>query len=167
MTIECKLDEKTFKDFTRFDILRRKKYWKSPVIFACLMSISAIVCFMMNSVRGAVMLGCVLACVGWGMPLIYFTTFFFSLNKTAKLQKLDPPRLVYTLELTEAKDGIKIRNEKEEASYLWKDVFHAYRDKSCIYLYITAGRAFLLPEKNEEVWLLIIKKLGAERTTVL
>lgn len=167
MTIECKLDAKTFKTFTCFDILKRKKYWKSPVIFAILMDISALICFFMNSVRGAVLLGCVLACIGTGMPILYFTTFFSSLNKTTKLQKLDPPRLVYTLELTEKSDGIGISNGKEKANYKWKDAYHAYKDKNCIYLYITALNAFLLPEKNDEAWLLITKQMGKERTTVL
>ena len=167
MTIDCYLDERTFSSFTRFDIFTRRKGWKSPMKFATLLTIPALVCFVKADTRGAVLLGTVLLVVGWGMPLVYMLNFYLSVRKASKDQKLDPPRLVYTVELTEAKDGIHVSNEKEKATYLWKNVYHAYQAKDCIYLYITEQRAFLLPVKDEEAWLLILRKLGTDRCTTL
>jgi len=167
MIIECYLDERTFSAFTGFDIFTRRKLWKNPVKFAVLMTLPALICFIKADIRGAVMLGTVLLAVGWGMPVLYLLNFFLSVRKAARDQKLDPPRLVYTVELTEAKDGIHVENEKEKATFLWKNVFHAYRAKDCIYLYITDKRAFLLPVEDEETWLMILRKLGSDRCTAL
>ena len=67
METKVVLDSKTFKEFTVFDCLKRRKAWKSPVTFALIMSISALVCFIMHKVDGAVLLGTVLLVLGLGM----------------------------------------------------------------------------------------------------
>lgn len=172
MTIETNLDEKTFRAFTMFDILKRRKYWHSPVIFASLLGTSALVCFIMHRIDGAVFLGAVLLLVALGMPILYFTIFFHSLKKQIKAQRLDPPRLVYTLDLDESDKGIQIRNESQKASYAWKDVYRLYRDKECFYLFMTPDRAFLMPysaipEGPEALWALALRMLGPERCTNL
>ncbi len=167
MTIECYLDENTFREFTTFDIMKRRKGWKAPVKFAVLLTVPALIAYAKHSVRGAVLLGTVLLAVGWGMPLIYFLNFHLSVRKAAKDQKLNPPRLVYTVTLTERKDGIHVENGKEKADFLWKNVHRAYRAKNCIYLFITEQRAFLLPVKDDEAWHLILGKLGSDRCTAL
>ena len=73
------LDSRTFRDFTIFDVLSRRKAWKSPVIFASIMTLSAIICFIMHKVDGAVLLGSILLIVGLGMPIVYFLSFFLNL----------------------------------------------------------------------------------------
>lgn len=145
MTIDCKISEKMFRDFTLFDILRRRKQWKSPVIFSAILTLSAVICFIMHSTDGAVLLGCVLLTVALGMPAVYFLTFFSSLKKQVRLQNLDPPRTVYTVNLTDAADGIRISNGRESANYRWDRAYHAYLTDECIYLYMTAERAFIIP----------------------
>lgn len=166
MKMSVMLDEKVFRAFTIFDILKRRKYWKSPVIFASIMTFSAIVCFLMHDVDGAVLLGTVLAVIGLGMPVIYFTTFFRSLGRQVKLQKLDPPRNVYDIELSEKADGIIVSNGKEKASYRWKDAWKAYKDKKAVYLFITYDRGFILPYssmkegKTDEWWALVSGQMG-------
>lgn len=169
MTIPVELSAEVFRRFTIFDILRRRKLWRSPVIFATILGISAIVCFLMHHVDGAVILGCVLLAVGLGMPVIWFTSFFLSLRKQILQQGLVRPQLVYTITLTPKKIGAQ--NEKEQVQYDWKDVHHAYRDLLATYLYITPERAFLLPhtcvENSDELWNLLKKKLPEEKRTVL
>lgn len=172
MVIEANLTEDIFRKFTMFDMLRRRKVWRSPAIFASILSICACVCFIMNHVDGAVMLGCVLLVVGLGMPLVYFLSFFSSLKQQILQQGLKRPRVFYTLCLTEKADGIGIRNEKEQASYKWKDVHHIYRDSIATYLYMTPQRAFILPhtcieEGPDELWKLIEKQIPKERRTIL
>ena len=172
MTIEANLTEEIFRKFTMFDMLRRRKVWRSPAIFASIMSVSAAICFLMHHVEGAVMLGSVLLIVGLGMPLVYFLTFFSSLKKQILQLGLKRPRVFYTLCLTEKADGIGIRNEKEQASYKWKDVHHVYRDTIATYLFMTAQRGFILPhtcieEGPDALWQLIEKKIPAEKRTIL
>ena len=172
MIIEATLTEKIFRRFTIFDMMRRRKVWRPPVTFASIMSASAIICFIMHHVDGAILLGTVLLVVGLGMPLIYFISFFTSLNKQILQQGLKRPRAFYTLCLTEKADGIGVSNETEQTSYKWKQVFHVYRDTLATYLFMTPQRAFILPhtcieEGPDELWKLIEKKVPAERRTVL
>lgn len=172
MTIEATLTEEIFRKFTMFDMLHRKKVWRSPAIFASILGVCACICFIMRHVEGAVMLGCVLLIVGLGMPLVYFVSFFSSLRQQILQQGLKRPKTFYTLCLSEKADGIGIRNEKEQASYKWKDVHHVYRDTIATYLYMTPQRAFILPhtcieEGPDDLWRLIEKKIPAERRTVL
>ena len=167
MIVQTYLDEKTFRRFTVFDILSRRRYWKSPVIFATILSVCAIVCFLMHRVDGAILLGFVLLAVGLGMPVVYFITFFSSLKRITKGQDLNPPRLVYTLDISDG-DSFSVRNDKEEARYDWRKTYAAYRDNDCVYLFITQDKAFLLPESCaaegfDALWSLIREKVGKDK----
>ena len=59
------IDQKDFLRFALFDTFRIKKRWKTPVLFACIMSASAAVCFALRhsreqaSLLGGVLLGSV------------------------------------------------------------------------------------------------------------
>ncbi len=172
MKIDVILSESLFRRFTMFDILKRRKMWRSPVIFASILSGCACVCYIMHHVDGAILLGSVLLAVGLGMPAVYFSTFFSSLRKEIKNQNLKTPRQVYTLELTDKADGIFIRNKTEKATYKWEQVFHVYRDKDATYLFLTAARGFILPhdcvpEGADALWTLITSLLPENRYTVL
>ena len=154
------LDSRTFRDFTIFDVLSRRKAWKSPVIFASIMTISAIICFIMHKVDGAVLLGSVLLVVGLGMPVVYFLSFFLNLKEEIKKQKLKDGRYVYTVNLDSS--AIHVRNDKEEANYQWDKAYKAYRNYDAIYLYITSERAFIIPSdktEQDKTWDLITKKM--------
>ncbi len=173
MKIDVVMTEAIFRRFTLFDILRRKKTWRAPALFAAILGSCGIICFLMRHVDGAVFLGTTLLVVGLGMPLCYFLGFFLSLNKQVLDSGLKRPHLVYSVELTSKPDGIHVFNEKEEARYSWKQVYHVYRDKTATYLYMTPDRAFVLPDtslegdQGEEMWLLILENVGRNRCTVL
>lgn len=172
MTVDVILDAATFRRFTLFDLLRRRKVWRSPAIFAGILSACACVCFVMHHVEGAVMLGCSLLLVGLGMPLVYFGTFFHSLKKQVAASGLQRPKQVYRLHLTRDPEGIAVENATEQATYTWAQVHHAYRDQGATYLFITPQRAFLLPddcvpEGSEELWKLLCDMLPKEKCTVL
>lgn len=172
MTIVVNLSAGEFKRFSRFDTFRRRKMWRSPAIFASILSVSALICFLMHHVEGAIMLGCVLLIVGLGMPLVYFVTFFSSLRKQVRTLGLSRPQWVYTLCLTEKAKGISVDNGREHADYAWKDVYHVYFGDTATYLYMTPARAFILPhscveEGFEVLWQFLKKKLPAEKCTVL
>ena len=82
MTIEVELTGKEFRRFTLFDVLRRRKLWRGPVLFALILGLSAALCFTKSGTRGAVLLGNVLLAVGLGLPSVYFS-YFFSSNSPA------------------------------------------------------------------------------------
>lgn len=170
MKIEVKLNEKEFFAFSRFDVLRRRKLWRSPVIFATILSASAAICFLMHQVRGAVVLGAVLLIAGLGIPAAYFLNFFLSLQKQAKEQGLGAGKYVYTLELSDG--GVTVDNGREHAVYPWNQIFHVYRNVNASYLYITPQRAFLIPHDcvksgADNLWKLIEAEIPPERRTIL
>lgn len=169
MTIEVILTPGAFIRFTMFDIFCRRKMWKSPVMFAAILTACAMVCYYMHHIDGAVMLGTVLMVVGLGLVVFYFVSFFLSLFLQVRKQAL--PRTVYTLTLTDSKE-FHIENETEKVDYPWKKVHHVYRRKLATYLYVTPVRAFILPHYfveggAEALWKLLSKKLPKEKLTVL
>ena len=86
MTIEVNLSGPEFRRFTVFDLLRRRKQWRGPALFALILGLSAAVCFTRAPARGAVLLGSVLLGVGLGVPCVYFAFFFSSLNRQIREQ---------------------------------------------------------------------------------
>lgn len=170
MKIEVLLTGEVFRRFTLFDMMQRRKIWKRPAIWAAILCGSAAICFIMNHVRGAVLLGSVLMLVGLGLPLSYFASFGASLKQQIVKLGLTRPIHAYTLTLTEKSKGIQVTNETEKAEYEWKQVYHVYRDLMATYLFMTKERAFILPhscieEGDDELWNLIAKKVPAERRT--
>lgn len=172
MNIEVYMNEAVFRRFTMFDILQRRKQWRSPVLFTGILSFCACICFAFHRKDGAVMLGIVLLAVGVGLSLIYALNFLLSLNKRILDLHLKTPQLVYTLCLTSEPNGIGVDNGREHACYSWAQIYHAYRDANATYLYITPNRAFLLPhdcipEGSDALWQLLQQNLTSNQCTVL
>lgn len=173
MKIDVLMTEAVFLRFTTFDVLRRRKMWRAPVIFAAILSLCAAVCFFMHRIRGAVFLGTVLLVVGLGMPVVYFVSFYLSLCKQVRVLGLKRPQNVYCVELSKEKKGIHVTNEKETADYEWTRVYHAYRDTLATYLYLNPVQAFILPHtclgdrEPEELWELIKEMVPQEKLSVI
>lgn len=171
MTIEVELSGEEFRRFTIFDLLRRRKQWRGPVLFALILGLSAALCFAKSDTQGAVLLGNVLLMVGLGLPCVYFSYFFSSLSRQVRKQGLTRPQKVYTVTLTEQAKGIQADNHREKLSYAWKSVHHAYRHGTATYLYLTPQRALILPhtcvEDPDALWALLTRKLPKEKCTVV
>ena len=170
ITIPVKLDEKTFKRFARFDMFALRKKWVRPVVFALILILFAFAALLIRKEQSG-MIAAVLLVIGLGLPLVYFGTFLSQVNIQAERAKLKPARRVYTVTLRE--QGIRIVNhqkKEEPQEAAWESIRKAFRKKGCIYLYVTAGKAFLLPAKqadapDREVWAFIQDHLGAEKCT--
>ena len=151
ITIPVKLDAATFKRFSRFDVLRLRRRWVRPALFAAILTAFAVVAL----VRGrpqAGLIAAVLLTVGLGLPLVYFGMFFSQVNRQAEQHRLTPPRRVYTVRLDF--DGVRVTNDQrlEDAQFVrWQDVAAAYRVKGCVYLYVSPARAYLLPDGQADV----------------
>lgn len=171
MTIEVELSGEEFRRFTIFDLLRRRKQWRGPVLFALILGLSAALCFAKSDARGAVLLGNVLLVVGLGLPCVYFSYFFSSLSRQVRKQGLTRPQKVYTVTLEDKSTGILADNSREQLTYAWKSVFHAYRNLTATYLYLTPQRALILPhscmEDPDKLWALLEKRLPQEKRTIL
>ncbi len=168
ITVRVKLDEKTFKRFARFDMLALRKKWIRPAAFALILIAFAFVALLARKEQSG-MIAAVLLAVGIGLPLVYIGTFLSQVNMQAARAKLKPARPVYTVTLRE--EGVRIVNdqkEEEPQEVPWSTICQAFRKKGCIYLYVTAQKAFLLPQKqadapDHEVWAYIREHLGDEK----
>ena len=172
MKIEVYLDKRMFRRFSYFDTFRRRKAWRAPVTFASIMSAFALVCLYFNHLEGAIMLGCVLLIVGWGMPLTYILSFHLSVNKQAAASELNRAKLVYTLEMNPKSKMFSVDNGREHVDIKWGDVYRIYRDTVAAYLYVTPQRAFILPyscmeNPTDVFWPLVKEKLPADKITDL
>lgn len=167
MTVEVNLSGREFRNFTVFDVLRRQKQWRNPVIFAAILGASAAVCFSVGDRSGAMLLGNVLLTIGLGVPCVYFATFFSSISRQIRLRGLTRPQLVYTVSFAERNEGITAVNEKETITYAWNKVFCAYKCSTAIYLYLTPQRALILPyscmDDPDPLWKLFLRKIPKGR----
>ena len=164
ITIPATIDSHDFLSFALFDTFRRKKRWKTPLLFACIMSAFAIVCFAMRKTRAqAALLGTVLLSLGLVLPLVWFLWFLSSVKKEGKKHSLSKTKAQYFTRLGPEK--VKVIQGKNEADFLWKDLYMAYRIKDCIYLYVNPNRAYLLPEcdDSDAAWKLITSLLSPEK----
>ena len=165
ITVPVKLDEKTFKRFSRFDMFRLRKRWRRPMGFALILIAFAVIALVSGKAQAA-MLASVLLVVGLGLPLVYFGTFFSQVNLQAVRQKLKPARPVYTVRLDG--NGVRVTNDQREEAPVrlrWSELQAAFRAKGCIYLYVNAARAFLLPDGQanvspDELWACLQKQMG-------
>ena len=150
ITVPVKLDAKTFKRFSRFDMLRLRKRWVRPVVFALILMAFA----------------AVLLVVGLGLPLVYFGTFFSQVNMQAENQGLDQPRRVYTVRLSW--EGVDVTNDRKQGEHValkWSQLSAAYRVKGCVYLYASPARAYLLPDgqasvSQDALWAFLVDHMG-------
>ena len=165
ITVCVRLDAKTFRRFCRFDMLRLRKKWVRPAVFALILVAFAFAALLIGREQSG-MIAAVLLAVGLGLPLVYFGSYFSQVNLQVARHRLDPPRRVYTVRLD--REGAHVVNDQKEEPPLdvpWKDVQAAFRARDCVYLYVNAARAFLLPDGQadagpDELWAVLEKHMG-------
>ena len=168
IVIPVSLDEKTFRRFARFDMFVLRRKWVRPAVFSLILICFAFVALLARKEQSG-MIAAVLLVVGLGLPFVYFGTFLSQVNMQAVRAKLKPARRVYTVTFRE--NGILVENNQKKEDLLemeWSSVQKAFRKKGCIYLYVTAAKAFLLPDgqanvPDPEVWQYLVAHLGAEK----
>ena len=162
--VPAKITRDVFRRFAYFDAFYHQKHWQRPLVFALLMSAFSVPCFLLRDRReGAVLLGVVLLIVGLGLPLAYLLSFSLSLRRQMKRMDLSGERIAYTLRLELG--GVHVTAGTETADYPWETVHMAYRVSGCDYLYVSAGRAYLLPHgpSAENIWTLLQSALPPEK----
>ncbi len=172
MFLSITLGAASFKKFAVFNIMNYQKRWKTPVAIGVTGFIASIISFsLQDTFENAFLLGVLLFVVGIFIPGMYFKTFFQSVKEQTEKMNLEKPRHVYSIELTDAPDGIRFYhpNEKKAAGqFSWNNITGAWRTDKAIYLYVEQNRALLIPDttKNvtqDEVWKFLQKQAGADR----
>lgn len=165
IVIPVELDEKTFRRFARFDMLKLRRRWVRPAVFALILIAFAAAALIAGREQSG-MIAAVLLAVGIGLPVVYVGSFIAQVNMQALQHKLKPPRKVYTVRMGD--NGITVENnqKKEQALQLaWKDIPQAFRARRCIYIYVSPAKAFLLPDgqasvPQDEVWAFLTAHMG-------
>lgn len=171
ITIHSKIDKKIFTRFALFDTFILNKKWRLPVLFAGIMSVFSVICFL-SSKKQSWLPGTLLLIIGIGMPAVYLGTFLSQVRKKAAALKMDKPRAMYTVTLSGT--DINIHNDfKQEQNVVlpWEKVWGAVRVRDAVYLYAVRTRAFILPDGQgdanpSEVWAYMTDHLPPEKLTV-
>jgi hypothetical protein len=146
-TVEVQIAAKDFKDFAVFDVFIRLRRWVPMALFTGILTLSAVVCFILHSrAENAVLLGTVLMVIGVGLPIAYIRQFYKSVAGQAKRMGLETPKRVYSLELAPFPENIIVtRANGQQETFAWGNMTGAYRRENAIYLYAESTKAYLLP----------------------
>ena len=150
LSVPVTLCEKQFKDFIMFDSLTKNKRYKTTLSITVMLFTLATLCFASKeSLPIAEGFGNFLIVFTVLIPTNYVRTFHNSVaSQTAKMQ-LNPPRQVYTINLSTSTTGIHYFYPKENSAagqYSWKNVDGAYKTKHAIYLYVSPHQALIIPD---------------------
>ncbi len=168
IVVRVRLDGKTFRRFARFDMLRLRKKWVRPAVFALLLCAFAFIALLTRKPQSG-MIAAVLLAVGLGLPLVYVGMFLSQVNMQAEKWNLGKGKDVYTVTLR-SRDFTVVSSQKQgEALTLpWSEAKQAFRMRGCIYLYASPAKAYLLPDgqasaPDAEVWEMIRQGLGPDK----
>ena len=144
--IHVRLDAATFRRYCAFDTFRRQRRWYWPVLIGMVLITVALAGLLrlapMSESAAGVLMG-----LGIAIPAVIFGLYVVQIEAQIARQGLKQAPAVYSLRLDAG--GVRVTNDQKQESPLsvaWKDVPAAFRDKSCVYLYVSAARAFLLPD---------------------
>ena len=169
ITVAVNMDRKQLRSFALFDAFTLKKRWKKPVLFATILTVFSIVCFMLTSFEQNRLLGTVLLAIGLGLPIVYVLMFLIQIGDEVKKLQLKKPRKVYTLVFSNEKITVTNNLVKEDPITLeWQKLPVAFRRKNAIYLYVTRARAFVLPAgqadaSDDELWAMFERNMQKGR----
>jgi len=167
VTVNVVMNDKIFYKFSKFESFRRRKAYLTPLIFATILTVSAIIFLFM----GGALPGAVLLFVGLGLPAYRISRILRAINAQIRILDLRNPKTVYSLHFTDISNGIEVTNHGEgddPLRYEWSSIFGVYRVKRCIYLYVLPEKAYLLPdgqtaEGTDALLRMLVKMLPPEK----
>ena len=158
--IPCTIDKTSFRDFAVFNSFRFRWRWLSLMLFPFFMLVLAVI----NRNTGSNLLFWIFLVLGLLMPAVYLFQFEVSLRNQIRANKLETPRVFYTVAVSDEK--IVVSNQTERQELPWDRLYRAFRYKTYIYIYATQARVFILPCQEEEVWNLFLKNMEKGRAVV-
>lgn len=160
-----------FKRFALFDMYKRRKVWRNPLLFGLILGASSIIIFLYRErAKGAVALGTVLLIVAIILPLFYFISFRQSLKVQLKALAKAGPIEAYTAEINS--ERLHFHSAAEDVNSTWDDMYHVYRNRDALYAYVEVNKAFILTEAadsvtGEALWAFVQEHLPSDKCTDL
>lgn len=171
--IDVSLDERSYRSFAVFDRLVRTGSWKRPLAFLLAFVVLATVSFIAaaSGRQGALLLGSVLMVIGIVFPVSHYVRFISGLSQwIARLGlKGKSKRFAYTLKFREDPRALIVQDaNKARLVFPWKDLHGVWRRKNAVYLYVEAGKAYIVPpsvekEKRDAAWELLRQVVPRDR----
>lgn len=173
LKIDVWLDVKSYRSFALFDRLIRTGNWKRPLVFLAAFVLLAMVSFISaaSGKQGALLLGSVLLVIGIVFPVSHYYRFISGLSQWVARLGLQGKnkRYSYTLAFTENPRALTVYDaNKKPLIFPWKDFYGVWRRKEAVYLYVEAGKAYILPssledEKKDAAWVRLWQVVPKER----
>ncbi len=168
ITIPVKLSEKSFRRFALYDAFVLNRKWIRPASFAGILTGFAVIALLSRRQQSG-LIAAVLLVIALGLPLVWAGTFLTQVNLQVQRFRLKPPRLVYTVTLTEESMHVQHAGKsKETVDIALKDLWTVRQCRGDMYLYASPGRAFILPSgqadaADAEILELLSDKVHASR----
>lgn len=165
--IPVRLDEKTYRDFCRFDTMVMRRRWFKPVL-AGMICWTLALAGLLSKQPGIETPAGVLAGLGLAIPAMFFGLYALQVRAQAAERGLKDAPLVYTITLGDAVTVENNARAEPPVTLAWERLAAAYRVPGCIYLYVNAEHAFLLPPAHasapeDAVWRCLTQRLGENR----
>lgn len=160
--IPCTIDQKTFRDFAVFNSFRFRWRWLSLMLFPVFMLVLAVI----NRNTGSNFLFWLFLVLGLLMPAAYLFQFEVSLRNQIRANKLEQPRVFYTVTVCDRE--IVVENQTERQQLPWDRVYRVFRYRQYIYLYATQARVFIIPCRTEDtaLWEMFRRNMEQGRAVV-
>ncbi len=166
-TIKISIDSYDFKHFSYFHTFYNLRSYRRPLLFFALLCAFGVLCLAPVLRGGPVPLpAIVLLSIAVLIPLAYFLQFGLSVRDQCKTLHLYSPREVYTLRFSS--DSFYAAPLGQQAIRApWSELWHAYRTKYGIYIYVNPQRAFIVPPQasSDAIWATLEQKLDPSRCT--
>lgn len=172
ISIPVVLSEKNFKDFILYDSMTKNKRYKTTLSITIMLFTLATLCFASQEhLPAAEIIGNILIVFTVLIPTNYTRTFQNSVKTQTEKMKLNPPRQVYTINLSTSSAGIHYfypQETKAAGQYAWKSIDGAYKTGHAIYLYVTPQQALIIPDTiqapdYETIWRFIKSNLNEKQ----
>ena len=168
ITVPVRLDEPTFRRYCHFDTMLLHRRWLKPVFIGMVLITLGLAALLSGRPDYQSLAG-VLVGLGIALPLGFVGLYFLQLRGQVAERKLKEAPAVYTVRLRT--DDVEITNAQHEEAPIaipWPHLAAAYRMPGCVYLYVNAEHAFLLPDgqanvSQDRVWACLKDHLGDAR----
>ena len=170
ITVHVRINSAIFRSFALFDTFRLRKKWKAPALFCAIFLCFAQICFMLeNRAEQAAMIGTLLLIIGVALPAAYILFFLVQVHDQCKRLGLKTLRPAYTLNMTDTE--LRVINDmvsEPEGRFSWDSIHGVWRAANAFYLYVTPGRAFLLPDGQcalsaAQLWDYLLERAGSDK----
>lgn len=164
ITFVSKISPLCFIRFGFFDSYRLRKKWKMPLLVTggfLALALLARVCT--GRLSGAETWMNIALVIAAAIPVMNVSAFWGGLLNQIGKHQLSRHTTNYLVVL--GPKGVGIIHKTEHAHCSWEHVYRIYRVPGCIYLYVSADRAFLLPdaENTEDAWAMITAYADAQK----